>query len=99
AGLLSQATAEAPAIAKSFEAVGDRLRQPGKVNLERDVLPLLTSQAALAVEPSEGGAGAPEAEGPGGGGPAQVGPEVAPTPGVPFVSLIVDDVDTEQAAK
>jgi Protein of unknown function (DUF3352) len=99
AGLLSQATAEAPAIAKSFEDVGGRLREAGKVNLERDVLPLLTSQAALAVEPSEGGAGAPEADGPGGGGAAQVGPEVAPTPGVPFVSLIVDDVDTEQAAK
>ena len=99
AGLLSQATAEAPAIAESFEDVGERLRDAGNVNVQREVLPLLTSQAALAVEPGEVGAGAPEAEGPGGAGAAQVGPEVAPTPGVPLVSLIVDDVDTEQAAK
>jgi Protein of unknown function (DUF3352) len=99
AGLLSQATAEAPAIAESFQDVGDRLRDAGKVNIERDVLPLLTSQAAVAVEPSERGeAGAPEAEG-GGAGQPPVGPEVAPIPGIPFVSLIVDDVDEKQAAK
>jgi Protein of unknown function (DUF3352) len=99
ASLLSQATAEAPAIAESFEDVGDRLRDAGKVDLERDVLPLLTSQAAVAVEPSEAaGGGAAEAEGGGGVGP-EIGPEVAPAPGIPFVSLIVDDVDTDQATK
>lgn len=101
ADLLSQATAEAPAIAKGFEDVGDRLKQAGKVDLERDVLPLLTSQAAVAVEPSRGGggAGAPEAEAPGGGEAPPVGPETVGTAGVPFVSLVVDDVDEEQATK
>jgi Protein of unknown function (DUF3352) len=58
AGLLSQATAEAPGIAAGFERVAQGLRRSGNVNLERDILPLLTSQAAVAVEPSAGGSDA-----------------------------------------
>jgi hypothetical protein len=80
AGLLSQATAEAPGIAAGFEQVAQRLRRSGNVNLEQDVLPLLTSQAAVAVEPSGGGAD-----------------EVVS--GVPFVSLILEEVDAEAAAE
>ena len=101
ADLVAQATAEAPAIAAGFEDVGERLREAGNVNLEKEVLPLLTSQAAVVVEPApaSGGAGAPEAEIPGAGGGAQDLPPVAPAPGVPYVSLIVDEVDEEQARK
>jgi len=101
ADLLGQATAEAPAIAAGFEDVGERLRKAG-VNLEQRVLSLLTSQAAVAVEPTRVGAGAgsgaPEGEAPGGAGEVPgVPPEGAAFAGVPFVSLIVDDVDEEQA--
>jgi Protein of unknown function (DUF3352) len=80
AGLLSQATAEAPGIAAGFERVAERLRRSGNVNLEQDILPLLTSQAAVAVEPSVGGSDAVVA-------------------GVPFVSLIVEEVDAEAATE
>lgn len=78
AGLLSQATAEAPGIAAGFERVAERLRRSGNVNLEQDILSLLTSQAAVAVEPS------------------MDGPD-AVVSGVPFVSLIVEEVDAEAA--
>jgi Protein of unknown function (DUF3352) len=80
AGLLSQATAEAPGIAAGFERVAERLSRSGNVNLERDILPLLTSQAAVAVEPSVGGSDAVVA-------------------GVPFVSLIIEEVDAEAATE
>lgn len=77
-GLLAQATAEAPAIAAGFKDIGEQLRKGGEVNLEDEVLPLLTSQAAVSVEPRRG---------------SGVGP------GVPFVSLIVADVDGEEAKR
>jgi Protein of unknown function (DUF3352) len=80
AGLLSQATAEAPGIAAGFERVAERLRRSGNVNLEQDILPLFTTQAAVAVEPSVGGSDAVVA-------------------GVPFVSLIVEEVDAEAATE
>jgi Protein of unknown function (DUF3352) len=102
AGLLAQATAEAPAIAAGFEDVGEQLRKAGNLNLEQEVLPLLSSQAAVVVEPArtrEGEPGAPEPELPGAGSGAPDLPEVAPTAGVPFVSLIVDEVDEEQALR
>jgi hypothetical protein len=79
AGLLDQATAEAPSLAEGFEDVGRRLRESGNVSLEREILPLLTSQAAVVVEPR------------GGGGQSADGT------GVPYVSMIVDDVDEERA--
>jgi hypothetical protein len=80
AGLLAQATAEAPGIAAGFERVAERLRRSGNVNLEQDILPLLTSQAAVAVEPSVGGSDAVVA-------------------GIPFVSLIVEEVDAGAATE
>jgi hypothetical protein len=60
--------------------LAERLRRSGNVNLEQDILPLLTSQAAVAVEPSVGGSDAVVA-------------------GVPFVSLIVEEVDAEAATE
>ncbi len=80
AGLLSQASAEAPGIAAGFERVAERLRRSGNVNLEQDILPLFTSQAAVTVEPSVGGSD-------------------AVVSGVPFVSLIVEEVDAEAATE
>jgi hypothetical protein len=102
--LLTQATAEAPAVATGFEDVGKRLRNTGKVSLERDLLPLLTSQAALSVEPSgatPSGGGTPETEIPGAGGApgGAPSPEAAAVPGVPYVSMVVEEVDAEAARK
>jgi Protein of unknown function (DUF3352) len=101
-GLLSQAAAEAPALASAFEDAGRRLREAGDVSLEREILPVLTSQAAVSIEPRrpEGAAtpGAPEAEGvpePGADQPAPA----SGLPGIPFVSLIVDEVDEERATR
>lgn len=71
-GLLAQATAQAPALASGFEEFGDRLADAGGVSLEKEVLPLLEAEAAVAVEPS---------------------------PGVPYLSLIVGDVDEERARR
>jgi hypothetical protein len=103
--LLTQATAEAPGIVAGVEDVGERLRKAGKVDLEKQVLPLLTSQAVVTVEPGQperGGArGAPEAEAQGGGGGGAVPPtpEAAAVPTVPYVSLILQEVDEEKATK
>ena len=72
--------AEAPGIAAGFERVAERLRRSGNVNLEQDILPLFTSQAAVTVEPSAGGSD-------------------AVVSGVPFVSLIVEEVDAEAATE
>ncbi|MGH2963011.1 MAG: DUF3352 domain-containing protein [Solirubrobacterales bacterium] len=79
-GLLSQAAAEAPALASAFEDAGRRLREAGRVSIEKEILPVLTSQAAVSVEPRrpEGTAG---------------------LPGIPFVSLIVEEVDEERATR
>jgi len=104
AGLLSQATAEAPAVSSGFEDVGRRLQKAGNVSLEKEILPVLTSQAAVSVEPRGGGGGegtpgAPEAEGEAGAGGATPPPEIAGIPGIPFVSLIVEEVDEERATR
>jgi hypothetical protein len=78
AGLLSQARAGAPGLASAFEDLDRQLRSGG-VSLEDDLLPLLTSQAAVAIEPGEGGPG-----------------DIA---GVPYVTLVSSEIDTDQAAE
>ena len=99
AGLFTQATAESPGLAAGFEQVAKRLRQAGGVSLERELLPLLSSQAAVWLEPRSGGeAGTPEGELPGVEGPAQA-PGGAESLGTPFVTMLVDEVDTEQATR
>ena len=56
-GLLSQARAGAPGLAAAFEDFSRQLRSGGEVSLEDDLLPLLTTQAAITIEPGEGGPG------------------------------------------
>jgi hypothetical protein len=102
--LLAQATAEAPALVAGFEDVGKRLRETGKVSIEKDLLPLLTSQAAVSVEPSgapPSGGGTPETEIPGGAGVPEgaPSPEAAAVPGIPHVNAVVEEVDAEAARK
>ena len=101
-GLFAQATAESPGLAAGFEEFAKRLRKAGGVSLERELLPLLSSQSAVWVEPRGGGggeAGGPEAELPGGeGAPAQP-PAATPSLGAPFVTMVVDEVDSEQATR
>jgi hypothetical protein len=101
-GLFSQATAESPGLAAGFEAFAKRLRKAGGVSLERELLPLLSSQAAVWLEPRGGAGGgqggAPEAELPGAEGAPQP-PATTPSLGAPFVTMVVDEVDTEQATR
>lgn len=100
AGLFTQATAESPGLAAGFEDFARRLRKAGGVNLERELLPLLSSQAAVWVEPrgGRGEAAAPESELPGPEGAPQA-PGDAAGSGAPFVTMVVDDVDSERATQ
>jgi hypothetical protein len=101
AGLFSQATAESPGLAAGFEDFAKRLRKAGGVSLEGELLPLLSSQAAVWLEPrggAGGGQGAPEAELPGAEGAPQP-PATTPSLGAPYVTMVVDEVDTEQATR
>ncbi|HSJ17514.1 MAG TPA: DUF3352 domain-containing protein [Solirubrobacterales bacterium] len=102
AGLFAQATAESPGLAAGFEQFAKRLRRAGDLSLERELLPLLSSEAAVWLEPrgaGEGPAGTAEQELPGvEGGPPQP-PATTPTLGAPFVTMVVDEVDSEQATR
>ncbi len=49
--LLLQAKARVPALVAGFKSLSAELRRLGKVNLERQVLPLLGSEASVALEP------------------------------------------------
>lgn len=52
--LLAQASAQAPGIATGFEDLFARLRREGGVDLERELLAALGSEAAFALEPRVG---------------------------------------------
>jgi hypothetical protein len=56
--LLAQASAQAPAIATGFDDLFARLRHEGGVDLERELLEALGSEAAFALEPRPGEDGA-----------------------------------------
>jgi hypothetical protein len=101
ADLFAQATAESPGLAAGFEEFAKRLRNAGDVSLERELLPLLSSQAAVWVEPrgGRGEAEAPEAELPGAEGAPSQEPAATPSLGTPFVTMVVDEVDSEQATR
>lgn len=83
--LLEQAGSEAPGLAEAVGALVKQVRKLGNVDLERDLLPSLGGEGALALQPAPGG------EGDGGEGAA------APPEGVPFVEFVADDVDSERA--
>ena len=113
--LLAQAAADAPGLVAGFEDFSKQLEDEGKVNLQREVLPLLGGEAALGIEPPAKRDGA---QGGGGGeDEAEVEPEVpegiepgGPPPlpeergelsftAVPYVGFVADEVDEDQARK
>jgi hypothetical protein len=112
--LLAQASAEAPGLAAGFGNLAERLRRLGKVDLERDLLPALGEEAAIAIEPKRAGSG----EGTARGGAAEretTAPIPAPDEGVlppgagspspvaqpvtPYLSFVADGVDEERARR
>ena len=102
--LLSQATAQAPALAQGFAALGDRLRDLGSVNVEGELLPALAGEAAFALQPGPdrgeraAGQGTTTAPVPAPEGiPGASAPPVAGEPPVPILQFLADGVDAEQA--
>ena len=83
--LLGQAAVSAPALLGAFNRVEEDLRREGGVSLTDDLLPLLGSEAAVAVEPT-GAKNVPQT------------PGIAAGVGVPYLSLIAEGVDAEEAA-
>ena len=82
--LLSQAATEAPVLHRAYVQAAKRLRKDGDVSVTRDLLPLLGSQVALSVEPVA--AKSPST------------PGVVAAPGVPYVLLLAEGLDSERAA-
>ena len=112
--LLAQATADAPGLVAGFDDFSKQLAKQDKVNLEREVLPLLGGEAALGIEPppsqgdggGKGGEGenevqpeAPQGIEPGGSPPIPSEPGELGFTGVPYLGLVADGVDEEQARK
>jgi len=84
--LLEQAAANAPALLSAFNRVEEDLRREGGISVTEDLLPLLGSEAAVAVEPV---AAQTESQTPG----------VLASAGVPYLSVVADGVDSASAAK
>jgi hypothetical protein len=112
--LLAQATAEAPGLVAGFDNFSKQLAKQGKVNLQREVLPLLGGEAALGIEPppsqgdseNNGGGGEnevnpgpPQGIEPGGPPPLPSEPGQLGFTGVPYLGFVADGVDEEQARK
>ena len=92
--LLRQATARAPAIARSFTGLVEGLQRDAGVNLESDLIPALEGEAAIAVVPRVAAADVPQgASLPGQAPPETVAPGEAPTP---YLELLASDVDEER---
>jgi hypothetical protein len=82
--LLSQASTEAPALHRAYQQAATALRKDGGVSITKDLLPLLGSEVAVSVEPVAAASSGT--------------PGVAATPGVPYVSLLANGVDSAKAA-
>jgi hypothetical protein len=83
--LLEQAGSEAPGLAEAVGALVKQVRKLGNVDLERDLLPSLGGEGALALQPAPGGDGDGDEQ------------AAAPPKGVPFVEFVADEVDSERA--
>jgi hypothetical protein len=90
--LLKQAGAEAPGLAEAVGALVERVRKLGEVDLEKDLLPSLGGEAALALQPAPDGGGNGNQQGRGNEG-------AVPSPEAPFLEFIAADVDAEQAGR
>jgi Protein of unknown function (DUF3352) len=112
--LLAQAAAEAPGLVAGFEEFSERVEKSGKVNVQREVLALLGGEAAIAIEPPGEAAGGGEAGAAGGGDesevpegldlgeglpPAATAPRQLPFSGVPYLELVAEDVDEDEARR
>jgi uncharacterized protein DUF3352 len=90
--LLEQAGAEAPGLADAVGALVERARKLGDVDLEKDLLPSLGGEAALALEPSPDGGAAGNKQGGGNEG-------AVPGSETPFLEFIAADVDSGRASQ
>ena len=88
--LLQQASAEQPGLAAAVGDLVKRVKNLGKVDLEKDVLPSLGGEAAFALQPATGEPGGNKA-----GGNAGT-PSSSQTP---FLEFIAADVDADRASK
>jgi hypothetical protein len=110
--LLAQAAAEAPQLVSGFEEFSERVEEVGKLNVEKELLTLLGGEAAIAIEPpgetpggggQTGGPGEEESEVPEGLDlgeglpPGAAPPGELPFSGVPYLELVAEDVDEEEA--
>lgn len=111
--LITQATAEAPGLVAGFEDFSEGLEKVGRINVDRELLPLLRGEVALGIEPPPGG----EPDAGGGGSDSTVEPELpegiepggpAPLPeergeltftGVPYLTFVADEIDEGAARK
>lgn len=82
--LLSQASAQAPALAAGFEDLLRELERGGGVEVQGGLAEAFTGEAAFALQPAPGDAAGEEAA-------------TAPVVGVPYLEFIADDVDEERA--
>jgi hypothetical protein len=60
--LIEQASADQPGLAAAVASLVKRVKQLGKVDLQKDLLPSLGSEAAFAIEPGSGRQGVPYLE-------------------------------------
>ncbi len=60
--LAEQASADQPGLAAALKSLVKRVEQLGKVDLARDLLPSLGTEAGFALQPASGGSGAPYLE-------------------------------------
>ena len=85
--LLEQASATEPGLAAAVGDLVKQVRKLGKIDLQKDLLPSLGGEAAIALQPA--------ADEGGGGGDAATG--TLPGLQIPFLEFIAADVDSDRA--
>ncbi len=85
--LLDQAKSSSPSLVAAFRQASEDLEKGAGIDLSKELLPLLGSEAALSVQPVAAAIGDPAT------------PGVVADAGTPYVSLIADGVDPESAAR
>ncbi len=90
ATLVGRAASTAPDLFGGLEQFNRRLRRQDKINVERDLVPLLEGEAALTVEPEK-------APGDDGGEQPEGVPGVVEATGVPYLALLAKGVDVPEA--
>ena len=88
--LLEQASTTEPGLAAAVGDLVKQVRKLGKIDLQKDLLPSLGGEAAIALQPAAD-------EGGGGGGDAATG--ALPGLQIPFLEFIAADVDSDRASQ